>query len=221
MGESLNPTALNRLLRLLRPDWSRTVAARRVAATLLVVLAAVAAFRSDPDGDHADAVVATRDLPPGASLTADDVHVENRLATMIPDGARSRVDDVIGATLAGPTRRGEVLTDVRLLGPRLAKAAAGADARIVPLHLADSAVLELVRVGDVVDVLASGPPNSSPDTGSAPHVVATDAMVVLVSPKPAQRGPGNERVVLVALPAATAHRVAGVALVETVTLTFH
>ena len=219
MGESLNPSALSRLSRLLRPDWSRTLAARRVAAAALVVLAAVAAFRSDPDGDRADAVVAARDLPPGILLTADDVRVEKRLATTVPDGARSGVDDVVGATLAGPTRRGEVLTDVRLLGPRLATSAAGPDARIVPLHLADSALLEMLRAGDVVDVLAAGPSSSSADP--SPHVVATDAVVVLVSPKPAQRGPGNERVVLVALPAATAHKVAGVALVETVTITFH
>ncbi len=217
MGESLNPTALSRVSRLLRPDWSRTVAARRLAAAALVVLAAVAAFRSDPDGNRADVVVVAHDLGPGVSLTADDVHVEKRSATTIPDGARSGVDDVVGATLAGPARRGEVLTDVRLLGPRLANAAAGADARIVPLHLVDSALPELLRAGDVVDVLASGPSEAA----SAPHVVATDAVVVLVSPKPAQRGPDNERVVLVALPAAIAHRVAGVALAETVTLTFH
>jgi len=218
MGESLNPTALSRLSHLLRPDWSRTPAARRVAAAALVVLAAVATFRSDPNGDHTDAVVAARDLPPGIPLTADDVRVEKRSTTTLPDGARSGADDVVGATLAGPARRGEVLTDVRLLGPRLATSAAGPNARIVPLHLADSALLEMLRAGDVVDVLAAGPPNSSAEP--SPHVVATDAVVVLVSPKPAQRGPGNERVVLVALPAATAHNVAGVALAETVTLTF-
>jgi Flp pilus assembly protein CpaB len=219
--ESLNPSALSRLSRALRPDWSRTVAARRVAAAALVVLAAVAAFRSDPDGDRVDAVVAVRDLSPGSSLTADDVRVEKRLTATLPDGATTVVDDVVGATLAGPARRGEILTDVRLLGPRLARSAAGPDARIVPLHLADSALLELLRAGDVVDVLASGAPNSGSDTASAPRVVATDAVVVLVSPKPAQRSPGSERVVLVALPAATAHRVAGVALAEAVTLTFH
>ncbi len=219
MGESLNPSALSRLSRLLRPDWARTLAARRIAAAALVVLAAVAAFRSDPDGDRTDAVVAARDLSPGVLLTADDVRVEKRSAATVPDGVRSGVDDVVGATLAGPARRGEVLTDVRLLGPRLAASAAGPDARIVPLHLADSALLEMLRAGDVVDVLAAGSPDSSADP--SPHVVASDAVVVLVSPKPAQRGPGNERIVLVALPAATAHEVAGVALVETVTLTFH
>jgi Flp pilus assembly protein CpaB len=221
MGEALNPSALSRLSQFLRPGWSRTVAARRAAAAGLVILAALAAFRSNPDGDRTDVVVATHDLQPGIRLTAGDVSLEKRLAATVPDGARPTVDDVVGATLAGPARRGEVLTDVRLLGPRLAESAGGPDARIVPLHLTDSALLDLLRAGDVVDVLASGPPNAPAGVESAPHVVATDAVVVLVSAKPAQRGPGNDRVVLVALPAATAHRVAGVALVETVTLTFH
>lgn len=220
MGESLNPTALNRLSQALRPDWSRTAAARRVAAAALVILAAVAAFRSDPDGVRTDVVVAARDLRPGVSLTADDVRLEKRLATTVPDGAQPGVGDVVGATLAGPARRGEVLTDVRVLGPRLAESTAGPTARIVPLHLSDSALLDVVRAGDVVDVLASGPPSAAGGE-AAPHVVAIDAVVVLVSEKPAQRGPNNDRVVLVALPAATAHQVAGVALVETVTLTFH
>jgi Flp pilus assembly protein CpaB len=221
MGESLNPTALSRLSQALRPDWSRTVAARRVAAAALVVLAAVAAFRSDPDGIRTDVVVAARDLQPGMSLKAVDLRVEKQLATTVPDGARPELGDVVGATLAGPARRGEVLTDVRLLGPRLAQSAAGPDARIVPLHLADSALLDLVRAGDVVDILASGPSAAASGGEVTPHVVATDAIVVLVSDKPAQRGQTNDRVVLVALPAATAHQVAGVALVETVTLTFH
>ena len=50
-----------------RPDWTRTVAARRVAAGALVVLAAVAALRTDPHGDQADIVVAARDLSPASS----------------------------------------------------------------------------------------------------------------------------------------------------------
>ena len=56
---------------------------------------------------------------------------------------------------------------------------AGPGARIVPLHLADGALIDLVRVGDVVDVLAA-PPTSAPDNShAAPKVVATDAVVVL------------------------------------------
>jgi Flp pilus assembly protein CpaB len=219
MGESLNPTALSRLRSALRPDWSRTVAARRIMAGGLVVLAAVAALRSDPDGDRTEIVVAAHDLAPGVELTAADVRVETRMATTVPDGSTSDVSAVIGATLAGPARRGEVITDVRLLGPRLAESAAGPNARIVPLHLADSALLDLIRTGDVVDVLAA----TTSDTGddSRPQVIATDAIVVLVSEKQKGAGSGGDRVVLVALPAHAANEVAGAALVQTVTLTFH
>jgi Flp pilus assembly protein CpaB len=219
MADSLNPTALNRLKGGLRPDWSRTVAARRVAAGALVVLAAVAALRSDPDGDRTEIIVAARDLTPGVELTANDVRLETRTATTVPDGSQSDVAAVVGETLAGPARRGEVITDVRLLGPRLAESAAGPDARIVPLHLADTALLDLIRAGDVVDVLAAATSDTGED--SSPQVIATDAVVVLVSEKQKGAGSGSDRVVLVALPAHAANEVAGAALVQTVTLTFH
>jgi Flp pilus assembly protein CpaB len=203
----------------LRPDWSRTVAARRVAAGTLVILAAIAAVRSDPDADRVHIVVAAKDLSPGVALTASDVVVETRTATTIPDGSQSDVTTVVGATLAGPARRGEVITDVRLLGPRLAESAAGPDARIVPLPLADTALLDLVRPGDVVDVLAAGPTDTGTDAG--PQVIATDAIVVLVSGKPKGAANGSDRVVMVAVGAQEANAVAGAALVQTVTLTFH
>ena len=217
MGDSLNPSVLSRLLAA-RPDWSRTLAARRIAAGALVILAAVVALRSDPQGDRTEIVVASHDLASGVELTADDVKLENRTATMVPDGAQSDVDAIVGATLAGPARRGEVLTDVRVLGPRLAESVAGPDARIVPLPLADSAVLDLVRPGDVVDVLAAG---SEADADARPQLVATNAVVVLVSEKPKGAGNGSDRVVLVAVGAHAANELAAAALLQTVTLTFH
>jgi Flp pilus assembly protein CpaB len=217
MGDSLNPSVLSRLLAA-RPDWWRTLAARRIAAGALVIVAAVVALRSDPQGDRTEIVVAARDLAAGVELTADDVRLENRTAATVPDGAQSDVDAVVGATLAGPARRGEVLTDVRVLGPRLAESVAGPDTRIVPLPLADSAVLDLVRPGDVVDVLAAG---SESDADARPQLVATNAVVVLVSEKPKGAGNGSDRVVLVAVGAHTANEVAAAALLQTVTLTFH
>ena len=153
MAESLNPSAFRRLTAALRPDWTRTVAARRAAAAGLVLLAAVAAVRSDPRGEQTEIAVATRDLAPGVELTADDIRLESRSSATLPDGAQTDLGALVGTTLAGPARRGEVLTDVRLLGPRLAESAAGADARIVPLQLTDTALLDLIRPGDVVDVL--------------------------------------------------------------------
>jgi Flp pilus assembly protein CpaB len=219
MGDSLNPSVVTRLLAALRPDWSRTLAARRIAAGALVILAAVIALRSDPQGDRTEIVVAARDLSSGVELTADDVRLETRTAATVPDGAQADVGAIIGTTLAGPARRGEVLTDVRVLGPRLAESVAGPDARIVPLPLSDSALLDLVRPGDVVDVLAASPESSGTD--ARPQLVATNAVVVLVSDKPKGAGSGSDRVVLVAVAAHTANDVAGAALLQTVTLTFH
>lgn len=218
MGESLNPSLADRVSQWLRPDWTRTVLARRIAAGGLVVLAGVAAFRSDPDGDRTEVVVAVRDLRPGAELTVEDVRLEKRLAAMVPDGSQVDLGAVVGATLAGPARRGEVLTDVRVLSSRLAESTAGPQARMVPLHPADSALVDLVRPGDVVDIVAAASDNVA-DPHSKPRLVASDAVVVLVSAK--QKAPSDDRVVLVALPAAAATAVAGAALVQTVTLTLH
>jgi len=222
---SLNPTLFSRISTWLRPDWTRTVLVRRVAAGALVVLAGVATLRSNPDDDRAEVVVAARDLRPGTALTPDDVRLEKRLATTVPDGSQADLSAVVGSTLASPTRRGEVLTDVRLLGSRLAESTAGPDARIVPLHLADNALIDLVRVGDVVDVLAA-PANDAPaatqaTTPPASRVVATDAVVVLVSDKQKVQVAESDRVVLVALPARVANTVAGVTLGQAVTLTLH
>ncbi|OBI08564.1 flagellar biosynthesis protein FlgA [Mycobacterium sp. E2462] len=222
---SLNATFFSRLALWARPEWTRTVLARRAAAGGLVVLAAAATLRSDPAGDYAEVVVADHDLRPGTALTDADVRLEKRLLATIPDGARTDMGVVLGATLASPTRRGEVLTDVRVLGSRLAEAAvgsqAGAGARIVPLHLADAALIDLVRPGDVVDVLAAPASGSSDPTPAPPKVVATDAVVVLVSTKERVQSADGDRVVLVALPARVANTVAGSALGQTVTLTLH
>ena len=209
----------------MRPDWTRTVLARRVAAAGLVVLAGVAALRPDPAGEYVQVVVAERDLSPGTTLTPADVRLEKRLTATVPDGSPADMGAVVGATLAGPTRRGEVLTDVRLLSSRLAEAAiaskAGPGARIVPLHLADGALIDLVRVGDVVDVLAAPVGGPQEIAQTVPKVVATDAVVVLVSAKEKVRAADSDRVVLVALPARVANTVAGSTLGQAVTLTLH
>jgi Flp pilus assembly protein CpaB len=197
------------------------VLARRVAAGGLVVLAGVLTLRPNPDGDCADVVVAVRDLRPGTALTSDDVRLEKRLATTAPDGSQADPGAVVGSTLASPIRRGEVLTDVRLLGSRLAESTAGPGARIVPLHLADSALIDLVRVGDVVDVLAAPATDSQGITQAVTKVVATDAVVVLVSAKQKVQAADSDRVVLVALPARVANTVAGSVLGQEVTLTLH
>jgi Flp pilus assembly protein CpaB len=221
MGESLNPSPASRLAQALRPDWTRTAAARRVTAGALVVLAGVAALRPDPADGRAAVVVFAHDLAPGVELTAADLRIESRSKTTIPDGSQADPATLLGSTLAGPARRGEVITDVRLLSPRLAEATAGPDARVVPLRLADAALLDLIRPGDVVDVLAADSATPGGAVDERPRVVATNAVVVLVSEKVTSPGRGDDRVVLVALPAHTANEVAGASLTQAVTLTLH
>ena len=211
---SLNPTIPERLSAWLRPDFARTVVARRVAAGLLVVLAAASALRPDPAGTYVGVLVAASDLRPGATVNADDVRLQKRSAATLPDGALTNPDDLVGSTPAGAVRRGEILTDARVLGSRLTGLSAGPDARVVPLHLADAAVLDVIRPGDVVDVLGA----PAADAGARPRMLAVAAVVVLVS---AATGHDDDRVVLVALPAAAATAVAGASLVHTVTLTIH
>ena len=218
MGESLNASLTSRIVAGVRPDWTRTAMARRVTAGALVLLAAVAALRPDPTDGRTDVVVATRDLAPGVELVASDVRVESRSVATIPDGATTNGADLVGATLAGPARRGEVLTDVRVLSSRLADATAGPDARIVPVHPTDAALLDLVRTGDVVDVLAVSEAVDG-SGGQRSRVVATNAIVVLVSSSPKDRG--RDGVVLVALPVLKANEVAGASLTQAITLTFH
>jgi hypothetical protein len=72
-------------------------------------------------------------------------------------------------------------------------------------------------VGDVVDVLAAPANDSQPVS----RVIATDAVVVLVSAKQKVQAAEADRVILVALPARLANAVAGSALGQTVTLTLH
>lgn len=218
MGEALDPTPWHRLLAL-RPDWTRTVAARRAAAGALVLLAAAAALRPDPADGRVDVVVAARDLSAGSALTDSDVRIETHSATTVPDGAQRDPAALVGITLAGPARRGEVLTDVRVLGPRLTGAAAGPDARIVALDLADPALLDVVRTGDVVDVLATAPVPPGDGASPVPRILATDAVVVTVSERSTSPTSGSQRVVLVALPARAATEVAGASLTQAITLT--
>ena len=60
-----------------------------------------------------------------------------------------------------------------------------------------------------------------PGTPATSKVVATDAVVVLVSAKQKVQAADTDRVVLVALPARVANTVAGSVLGQEVTLTLH
>ncbi|MCY7341618.1 MAG: SAF domain-containing protein, partial [Pseudonocardia sp.] len=100
-------------------------------------------------------VSATRDLPAGARLGEADVTLARLDPRSVPDGALPRLAVALAGTVVSAVRRGEVLTDVRLLGSgTLDRLGPGLVA--TPVRIADSESVGLLRPGSVVDVLAAG-----------------------------------------------------------------
>ncbi|MEU2039166.1 SAF domain-containing protein [Nocardia niwae] len=202
-----------------RPHWADAVLARRLLAVALAALAAFLFLRGDPDTERTTVLVAGRDLAPGRLLEAGDLRSAPRAAGTLPAGAVADPAELVGATLTGAMRQGEVFTDLRVVGPRLAAAATGArEARIVPIRLADTAVADILRAGDRVDVIGAEDANGA---GTRPaRTLAADAAVILVSRAGEGRQPA-ERVVLVAMDAEYAAAVAGASLRTALTVVFH
>lgn len=152
-------------------------------ASLAVVIALSGLTPSRPP--TVQVVAAARDLASGAVLKPDDVRWVTLPVTAEPAGAFTAMADVVGRPAAGPIRRGEPITDVRLVGGHLAGAGAGTPLAppgeglvATPVRLADVQAAALLRVGEHVDVLAA---TASSGVTSAPTlavVVATDARVV-------------------------------------------
>lgn len=199
--------------------FGRALLLRRVVAALLVALAAVLAFLPATGASApVPVLVATRDMGPGAVLGSGDVAARELPATLVPDGAARAMDQTMGRTLAAPVRRGEPLTDVRLVGAGLARAvSADPGAVSVPLRLPDADVAALLHPGAVVDVVSVG------ERQSQPVVLARRARVLAVLDPDTRSGvgarPAEGRLVLVALDAAAATRVAAASLSQALTVT--
>ncbi len=199
------------MLRLRRPR-SIPHLVRRVLATVLAAAALVLAVRP-PTGPAASAtqepvvplVVASGDLTAGAVLAPADLDVVHWPPELVPAGATASADELTGRTLAGALRRGEPVTDVRLVGPGLT--ASLPDGQVAaPVRLADLAVASSLRAGDRVDVLATA------DESGVAEVVAA-ATLVLSAPSRSDDG----AVWLAATPE-TAARLAGAMTRSTLTV---
>src|SRR5437764_14474727 len=160
----MNQSDLGELLHVVRRtiDWHR----RPITAALagVAVLAGLSAV--SPKAPQARPVwTAAHDLRGGAPLRAGDVVLRRIPLALVPAGALAAGSTVVGRLLAAPVRRGEPLTDVRLLGPSLLAALGRPGQVAVPVRLADgAAAAALARPGEVVDVLAVG---SLDDTASS------------------------------------------------------
>jgi Flp pilus assembly protein CpaB len=150
---------------------TRLAMRRRLAVAALTGVAVVcglSAVRPTPAPTQ-QVLVAARDLTGGQPLAAGDLTVEPLPTHDVPAGAMSAEAAAVGRLLAAPMRRGEPITDVRLLSPSLLSATDQPDAVAVPVRVADGpAALALVHAGDIVDVIAAADPgNGVPLAGSA------------------------------------------------------
>jgi pilus assembly protein CpaB len=191
---------------------------RRALAALLATGALLLALRSPPPaataGPAAVAVaVAAADLPTGTVLAPRDLAVARLPDGAAPAGTVADPGELVGRRLAGSVRAGEPLTDVRLVGPGLT--AGLPDGQVAaPVRLADLAVTGLLRTGDRVDVLATAADAERAET------VAARALVLAAPGPPADPAvAGDDAGLLVlAVDAATAARLAAVATTSTLTV---
>ena len=167
-----------------------------------------------PPAPTVAAVSASRDLPAGARLGEADLTLARIDPRSIPDGALLRPALARGATLVSAVRRGEVLTDVRLLD-------AGALDRLgpgivaVPVRIADAESVGLLRPGSVVDVLAAAAPESV-GPGEA-RLVAAAVRVITVPQSRQGRFPSSlseGSLVLLATTSPTAAKLAGAVVTD-------
>jgi Flp pilus assembly protein CpaB len=164
-----SPGSLGATLSWLRRLRRRLLAHRRLGAAILAVAAVALTVHAvrPPAPASVALTVAGRDLPAGTVLAAGDL-----ARVRVPPGAvpAGFIERPTGRVLAAALRRGEPITDARLVGPDLT--AGHPELVAVPVRLPDAAMASLLRVGDRVELLATDPQ----DGGTT--VAAPDALVL-------------------------------------------
>jgi hypothetical protein len=186
---------------------------RRALAVALFLLAGAMALapRSRPTG--ADLVwTAAHSLPAGATLSAVDLSATP--ATGPPDGAFPTTTPIAGRVLAAPVRRGEILTDVRLVGRAGPDPGPGRVA--VPVRPSDGGTVSLLTPGVHVAVVGVTQDNEV-------RTLARDAVVLSVHGPPGGSVLADSSapaLVVLAVPAAEADDIVALALTGTIGLRF-
>jgi pilus assembly protein CpaB len=190
----------------------------------LAVLCGLAALRP-PAARTTPVLVAARDLAAGETLGPDDLTTVELQVAVAPQGALRDAGAAAGRTLAAAVRRGEPLTDVRLLGPELLAGASGLVE--APVRVADGDEARLVRPGDVIDVLSApgadslsspGYPDTTEGLFASAKYVAVGARVLAV-PTPAEAGTAADgALVVLAVSTETARDLAAAAASQRLSL---
>ncbi len=196
---------------------------RRALVVVLLLAAIVLALRPEPPTaavapapPGVPVVVAGRDLPAGVVLARPDLRTTSLPTIAVPAGAAREPATLLGRTVAGPVRRGEVLTDARIVGPGLTAGLGPGEGAAVPVRLADAQAAALVRAGDRVDVLGA-PVDADAAPGWRDAVEVATGVRVLAVLRGKQDADGV--VLVVAAEPAVARRLAGAATRQRLTVT--
>lgn len=130
--------------------WHR----RLLAAGLAAAASALAIHVAEAEPATVPLVVTARDLPGGSILQRSDLDTIDVLPATVPAGVVTSIEAAEGQLLAGPARRGEPVTDLRLVGPSLVQGW-GDDLLAVPVRIADPGAASIARPGEVVDLIAA------------------------------------------------------------------
>ena len=205
-----------------RLAWHRRTLA--AALTAVAVVTGIAAARPAPP-PTTGVVVAAHDLSGGSVLTATDVKVRQLPVGVVPAEPMTALSAVEGRVIAGPMRAGEVVTDVRLVGPALLEgytSTAGVTVVATPVRIADAAAVRLVRPGDRIDVLAAGVPSELAAAGltaAEVEVVASDVQVVTVPQESDDLAVVDGALIVVATSEQVAEHLAAAAVTSRLSLT--
>jgi Flp pilus assembly protein CpaB len=142
-------------------------------------------------------------------------------AARAPGNVLREADQALGHRPASPVRRGEPITDVRLLDDAGPGAGGALDAVAAPIRIADPAVAELLRAGMTVDVLAvpadgfalAAPPSMAELVGAGLRVLSVRTSD--------GADPGSGALVVVSTTAETAARLAAAQAGGRLSVTWH
>jgi Flp pilus assembly protein CpaB len=169
------PPVLHRLRSAARRVRRGVLRRRRLLAALCALVAVWAGLRATaaPAAPLVEVTVAAHDLGAGTVLAPGDLTTVGFAPGTVPAG---HLRDPVGRQLAGSVRRGEPITDAALVGSSLVRDRP--DLVALPVRLPDTAVAELLRVGDEVDLVSADP------QGGPAATIAGDALVLALPPPP-------------------------------------
>ncbi len=169
---------------------------------------------SPADSTAAIALVAVRPISGGQVIGEADLERARLPASALPEGALTDPATAIGRTAVASIPRHGVLTNADLLtGGSLV----GPGRVALPVTLGGGAALDLLRVGDRIDIIGATA------DGASVGVIASGVRVVAI-PAPEGgmlAGSGSGRVVLIEVTPDIAARVSSAAAVSSVTFALH